>query len=233
MIRIFVDTSIVRFADRERELWLKQKSTVRWGPTTQKIEIIVPHTERPLEKLNTGEHAQAYADARLIERVEELAKAKLIVLCWHLETHLEYIRHRPLGISAPPILDLIEPAHCPIYYGRMLVSPFDHEDKQLEFLRGLQHPEFEKWKALVGARPGTKRERNQLMDAWHLWSGDHNHCDYFLTMDYRLIESVRARKCTSPMRIVAPTQFLEEFGLLRPAAEAALAAWRQIRKESP
>ncbi len=228
MIRVFVDTSIARYADRSREVWRKEKQTVRWGPSLQEIEIVRPHTERPLEKLQTEEHAQTYADALLIEQVEALAQAKLIRLCWHFETHWEFVRNKAIGIPAPPILELIEKANCPIYYSRMIVSPFDNEDKQLEFLRRLNHPDFETWKKLVGAQPGTKRERNQLMDAWHLWSADHNHCEYFLTMDYRLISSIHSRKHERPLRVVAPAQFLEEFKFLRPAAEAELQAWNKI-----
>jgi hypothetical protein len=235
MLRIFVDTSIARFADRKREVWLKQKETIRWGKGLQEVEIARPHTFYPLEKLNNEQDAHTYADALLIEKVEDLARAKLITLCWHFETHWEFIRNKTLGIPAPAILDLIEKANCPIYYGRPLTSPFhDNTDEQLEFLRRLKLSEYEKWKKLVGgAEPNTKRERNQLMDAWHLWSADHNHCEYFLTMDYTLIRSVGSRKNDSKLRVVAPTQFLDEFKHLQPAAEVELAAWKKINEELP
>jgi hypothetical protein len=116
-----------------------------------------------------------------------------------------------------------------MYYGRKIVSPFDNEDQQLLFLKNLKHPGFEKWKKLVEAKAETKNERNQLMDAWHLWSADYDHCDYFLTMDYKLIRSVASRTNDSPLRLTAPKQFLDEFEILRPAAVAELLAWKQIK----
>jgi hypothetical protein len=51
-------------------------------------------------------------------------------------------------------------------------------------------------------------------------------------MDYRLIESVRSRKHDSQLRVVAPEQFLKEFSVLKPAAEAEVRAWRQIQERA-
>ena len=58
---------------------------------------------------------------------------------------------------------------------------------------------------------GAKRERNQLMDAWNLWTAEHNGCDYLLTTDYRLIRSINSRKVDTALKIVTPTEFLKVY----------------------
>jgi len=231
MLRVFVDTSIVRFSETERQHWIVENQSVQWGPTTVASPVHQPVSEFPLEKLNHEQSQKAYRDALLIPKIDDLAKDGLISLCWHKETQWEYLRKRTVGSAKPSIIDRIGNANCQIYYGRLITSPFKNEDEQLSFLQRLNHSEFEKWKKIVGgAKLGAPGERSQLMDAWNLWSADHNHCDYFLTMDYKLIKSVASRKHSSTLRLVSPSIFLAEFQTLRVAAEAERAAWQKIRK---
>jgi hypothetical protein len=230
MLRVFVDTSIVRYADQERTHLVKQPETFRWGGTLVTAPIVRQVTEHPLEKLNTPQHQHTYEDAKLIPVIDDLAKHGLITLLWHMETMLEYQRNRPFpGPPVPDFIERIQLANCPIYYARMIVSPFEKTDEQLKFLRALKHLGFDEWKRIVGVVADSNNERNQLMDAWHLWSADHNHCEYFLTMDSKLIRSVASRRRKSQLRLVTPSQFLAEFAQLRPAAELERDAWRTLR----
>lgn len=147
-----------------------------------------------------------------------------------METMLEYQRNRPFpGPPVPEFIERVQLANCPIYYGRMIVSPFEKSDEQLKFLRDLKHRDYDEWKKIVGVVADSNNERNQLMDAWHLWSADHNHCEYFLKMDSKLIRSVASRRRKSQLRLVTPSQFLAEFEQLRPAAQLERDAWQKLR----
>jgi hypothetical protein len=56
---------------------------------------------------------------------------------------------------------------------------------------------------------GGKWNRNQLLDAFHLWCAEYNKSDYFLTLDFKLIRILgQNRKTRLPVRAVRPSELL-------------------------
>jgi predicted nucleic acid-binding protein len=52
---------------------------------------------------------------------------------------------------------------------------------------------------------------NQLLDAFHLWSAEAAGCDYFLTLDFKLIKMMNQAPSSTPVRIVRPSELLIDF----------------------
>lgn len=183
----------------------KQVPTPRgWAEASvlQKVEL------SPLEALNTPNHQKTYQEALACSYIEDLARKGIVTLVWGLETHLETVLKSPFSEPNPSIISLIQGAEAPIHYTRPL-SP----DSRLAFLRGISNRLFDKWKQALGVVTDSTRETNQLMDAWHLWTAEHNNCDYFITADQKMIKSNKSRKITTEMAIVSPTEFIEALNL--------------------
>ncbi len=57
--------------------------------------------------------------------------------------------------------------------------------EQYNFLRSLDHGRFLELRRICGAEQGQKVNRNQLLDAFHLWCAEFNRCEYFLSLAAR------------------------------------------------
>jgi hypothetical protein len=109
----------------------------------------------------------------------------------------------------------LEFVDAPIKYSRILLGAgFDAEDLQSRFLAGIKHRRFIELQKVTGAFQGRgKHCLNQLLDAFHIWCAEHNSCDYFLTLDFRLVRMVSGHKLrpTSPI-LVRPSELLAAIG---------------------
>ena len=55
-----------------------------------------------------------------------------------------------------------------------------YKEEQFNFLRSLQHDRFPELQRNTGAYQGEAEiNRNQLLDAFHLWCSEHNACGFF------------------------------------------------------
>lgn len=106
-----------------------------------------------------------------------------------------------------------EKVDAPIQYGRVVFSGFgDAQKMQYDFLCGIRSSRFLELQKMTGAYQGEgKINRNQLLDAFHLWCAEHNECDYFLTLDFKLIrvlqQNQKKKLKTTPVR---PSELLQE-----------------------
>jgi hypothetical protein len=76
-------------------------------------------------------------------------------------------------------------------------------------LRKLEHKRFRDLQRITGAYQGEgKPNRNQLLDAFHLWCAEHNGSDFFLSLDFKLAKIIE-RSISKPMvAVVRPSQLL-------------------------
>jgi hypothetical protein len=73
---------------------------------------------------------------------------------------------------------------------------------QYEFLRELHHPRFLELRKMCGAEQGANVNRNQLLDAFHLWSAEHHDCEYLLSLDFKLARVISNSKKKPLCRVV-------------------------------
>jgi hypothetical protein len=70
----------------------------------------------------------------------------------------------------------------------------------------LNDKRFLELQKITGAFQGKRGvQRNQLLDAFHLWCAEHNKCDFFLSLDFKLATHTKGRV---PVLIVRPSQLL-------------------------
>lgn len=152
------------------------------------------------------------AEAGLIQKVAEMAKSGRLMLMIHFETQLEtwglpHMDSEDGSLYGAPLVD----ADAPIHYGRTSAgggkSAYDH---QLEFLQSLRVPRFLELQRATGAYQGPgKLNRNQLLDAFHLWCAEHNSCNYFLTLDFKLQRVLERSPTELNVSVVRPSQLLQ------------------------
>ncbi len=101
---------------------------------------------------------------------------------------------------------------APIEYSGVLIGMgMDARQMQYDFLSSLNDRRFLKLQKMTGAFQGERRaNRNQLLDAFHLWCAEHNECEYFLTLDFSLIRVLRKNRRSQPLvQVVRPSELLE------------------------
>ena len=203
---------------------------MNWGGRLQQAEVVRWFEEYPNAALDRGFRQHLAA----LPLIAHLAKRGRVTLLSHMEVAVEL-----MGLPGPPDSRgtfygaPITNVEGPIRYGRVVVGPsWDHRDHQFEFLAGLAHPDFVRLQNAVGARQGSHLNRNQLIDAFHLWCAEHARADYFLTTDLRLVRSVRAQPRHAPrVQLLSPKELLPRLLKsrdlrLRDLLSFAAAQWR-------
>lgn len=209
MLRVFIDNCVVRNSQQVRIELEEVQENINWGGQEFTVPITKPKAVYPNEKFKNQNDLRAYVDSQKIPRIEKLARLKLIKLYWHHELRWEFISKRKLKKGNVSIVNYIHEANSPIYYSRVVASAISKEDYQFNFIKNLKHQRFNEWKNACGVIAGSKKERNQTLDAFHLWTAEHNWCDYFVTMDYKLISAVEKSTLKTELNIVSPTELLK------------------------
>ena len=101
------------------------------------------------------------------------------------------------------MVHLTGPVEAPITYSRVVFGgPSDFRVLQFDFLAKLKSQRFVELQRVTGAYQGDRGlNRHQLLDAFHLWCAEHNRCDYFLTLDFKLIRMLRSRQSSVRVRV--------------------------------
>ena len=189
---VYIDANVFKFS---------ATALFRLFPRTQLVEFADGHVithdyyepryVNPNEKIKDGNLRH---EADLLESVATLIKAGWLDAVTHIETHFETWGLRNIDswtgrfYHAP-----IESVNGPIRGGRMLLaSGRDPTQMQRSYLSKIKHPRFIAIQKITGAYQGLGRYSwNQLMDAFALWCAEYNQCDYFLTLDFKLIRQVK------------------------------------------
>ena len=197
-VRVYVDSNIVRHTGAYGFRWLPEEVTLQWGPHTivqtvcRRYEIVDRMVEQADERLRKETVA-----ARLLSQFDRLPN---VTFMQHWETDWEWRRRDSSwpGIGSPfRGVNMVE-ADSPVERFRVVAGRGAPEPERI--FDGIDHSRFVFLQQLAGVQPGmsAKKRASQLMDAWHLWCAEHNACDYFLTMDAKLIRLVGApRRCSS------------------------------------
>jgi hypothetical protein len=99
---------------------------------------------------------------------------------------------------------------APVQYGRiMFEANSDYKEEQFRFLSSIKHDRFRELQRITGAYQGERKlNRNQLLDAFHLWCAEHNKCHFFLTLDFTLAKIVAKSKAKPRVPVLKPSEVL-------------------------
>lgn len=210
---VFIDTNIMKFSATKLRRFRPRVQKLQWGD--QEIETEV----NDIIFLNPN---KCIANPKLKYEVEYLPllaaegkndKVKYVSQCeadfesWGIP-NMDSMDGRFYGTP----IDCIK---APIEYSRVLVSWMeDGRDLQYDFLSGINNERFIEIQKLTGAYQGkNKKNKNQLLDAFHLWCAEHAKCDYFLTLDLKLIKMVATNsKRNVNVKVIHPSELAAVLG---------------------
>jgi hypothetical protein len=204
--KVFLDTNVYKFSATKLLRAQPREVTIIWGGKEQHLSVYDPITINPNEKLAAD--SEIKAEVELLPQVAKLAAAGLVLFQISIETKVE--------LSGLPNLDSdtghfygakTEIVGAPVQYGRVLYGGGeDYNQAQYKFLCSLNDKRFRELQKITGAYQGKKGvQRNQLLDAFHLWCAEHNKCDFFLSLDFTLARHTKGRV---PISIVRPSELL-------------------------
>jgi len=207
--KVFLDTNIYKFSATQLPRLRPRQQTITWGDIVQEVTVHDFIEVDPNEKIQNQELKK---EAELLPELAELGKEGALRYCIQVEALLE--------IWGIPNMDsrsgkfygaAVEQVEAPVKYGRVVLGGNqDAKEIQFNFLSGLKHTRFTELQKLTGAYQGPgKLNRNQLLDAFHIWCAEHNECDFFLTLDFKLIKMVvNNRSYISTVKLVRPSELL-------------------------
>ena len=211
-IKVYLDTNVLKFGiESARRLVPRNQSLNVNGKEIQfKIHDIF---DIPVhEKVRNQE--PLYKGIKLLPRVINFAKQGKFAFCTNFETMFEFwgillLEEKKSYFEGSEIKEV----QAPIKYSRILAGfGQDSKTRQFEFLKSIKDKRFQELQKVTGAYQGeNKYNRNQLLDAFHFWCAEYNKCDYFLTLDFKMINHLRKqKKFTSMVKIVSPVELLNE-----------------------
>jgi len=210
---VYLDANVYKFAATRLLRVFPREQTVTWGNRTVTTTVDDFGYLNPNERiLNTD----LKAEAGLLQKVANMAKSGRLILMVQSETQLETwglpnMDSEDGPMYGAPVVD----GDAPIHYARIVAGGGESaDDYQLDFLRSLRDSRFLELQRATGAYQGAGRlNSNQLLDAFHLWCAEHNHCDYFLTLDFKLQRVLKRSSMELSVSVVRPSELLQAAGL--------------------
>lgn len=207
---VFIDSNVVKFSSTELVRLRPQKEQVQWGPTV--IEVVV-HDEvivNPNEKISNPE---LRTEADLLPQVASLGTTGALEFVQTVESlyetwglpALDSESGRFYGSTIRLLKDI------PFKYGRVMGGlGVDGKAEQVRFISSIANTRFTELKRACGAHQGSDRpfNRNQLLDAYHVWCAELAGCCYFLTLDFKLQRTLAHSKISPQVLVVRPSELL-------------------------
>lgn len=208
--KVFLDTNVLKFAATELPRLRPRKQSVDWGGKT--IEVTI-HDFVEVNRNERIKNSVLKAEAELLPRLAEIGKlgeldyvmsAETMIESWGLG-NMDSKNGRFYGVPIKVVKAPIEYAYI-LAGGEVGVQP---KDRQFRFLTSIRHKRFLELQKMTGAYQGKQKlDRNQLLDAFHIWCAEYNGCEFFLTLDFKLIKVLSKSKAKSTVRVVLPSELL-------------------------
>lgn len=209
--KVFVDTNIFKFSATELPRWKPTAQMMHWGDIEKKVIV---HDPINVNRNDNILNLKLKSEAEILPELAALGKRGLVRYLIQMEAELESwgipSMDSKTGLFYGAPLEYIK---APVTYSRVIASGIANlKDMQYEFLCSLKHKRFIELQKITGAYQGKRKlSRNQLLDAFHIWCAEHGGCDYFLTMDFTLIEVVSSNINTNlSVNLVRPSALLSE-----------------------
>jgi hypothetical protein len=215
MLKVYIDANVIKFsATKQLRIVPKNEKTRNWygkvtGVLVNSIEYVNPNDWIQNTKLKK--------EAYLLMQIAKLAKQSRLQVVMNLETKLETWGLPRMASKTGEFYGAhIKHVDAPIKYERIIMGlGFDLKKAQYEFMKDIPNKRFLQLQKEIGAYQGkNKTNHNQLLDAYHIWCAEHNQCDFFLTLDFKLIKIVNKSKSASIKPIlVTPSELLDKINL--------------------
>lgn len=209
-MRVFIDTNIYKFSIVARPMLRGRRVEIEWGEVKSKTIVYEPAYELTSDRLNDNRQRR---DCSAVLVFCHAAKMNMVELCTTIEVELERAG-LPRQESATGLLYGAEVKFVDKYSSRIIIGSHGSvRELQERYLASIKAPRFLEICKATGAYQGrgAPLNRNQALDAYHLWCAEEAKVEYFVTMDYRLINHLkRNNKFRSKVNIVSPSDLVNE-----------------------
>ncbi|MBI5047711.1 MAG: hypothetical protein HZB54_01995 [Deltaproteobacteria bacterium] len=208
-IRVYIDTNVFKFSATKLLRLRPRKQLLNWGGRTHEATVHDFIYTNPNEKI---ENLHLKAEADLLPILAELGKKGDLKFIINIETMFESWGIPNMDSKTGKFYNApYEIVDAPTKYRRMLLGfGMDPIGNQFNFLASIKDKRFLELQKMTGAYQGkAKINRNQLLDAFHLWCAEYNRCEYFLTLDFKLIKMLKNNGKIS-VKPVKPSELLQE-----------------------
>jgi len=219
--RVYIDTNILKFSASALERFVPRTQKINWGGH---IEEVVVHDIKIINPNDKIADQELRSEVDLLPQVAKLGKANRLRFQIQVETKFESWGLRNMDSQTGEFYGAeIETIEAPIQYGRVMFGfGMDSERMQYEFLARQSHPRFKELQRATGAFQGNNPlNKNQLLDALHFWCAEYNGCEYFLTLDFKLVRmlnSAHGRKASNTIAVTASQLLQKVAGDVEPSA---------------
>ena len=225
--KVYLDANVFKFSATQLPRLRSREVTINWGGREQSVTLHDSVTVNPNEGI---ENPELKGEAELLPQVAALGGTGRVVFVTSFETKLEVWGLPDLDTQTGYFYGAhIEIVDAPVQYSRIVfgagdktednqgkkrnkgkrTNDDDYKQTQLNFLRSLTYPRFLELQRITGAYQGESAvNRNQLLDAFHLWCAEHNGCDFFLSLDFKLANIIRKATSKPLVPVVRPSELL-------------------------
>lgn len=213
---VYIDTNVLKFSVHHRSVYRGRSQRVKWGHIDKVLTVydLIETDETTKLKANQRPEAKTLrliADAARVGKIRLSISIETLIETWGLPK-LDSVEGRFFGAE-------ITPVPAPFRSSRVIATgqPDSVKNLQFEFLSKITDFRFLELQKATGAYQGKNGlQRNQLLDAFHLWCAEHNRCQYFLTMDTKLAKVVARAKRAPALHIVSPIELAAKLNLFHP-----------------
>lgn len=211
-LRVFVDTNIYKYAATKLPRLRPRPIKLNWGGKDTDTTVHNFVTVNP--NLNIKNNPQLRAEVELIPEIVAMQSNEKIKFCETAESMLEKWGLPNMDSETGNLYGAeITTIEAPIKYSRNLMGwNFDAYEEQAKFLGKIKNSRFLEIQKATGAYQGANApNRNQLLDAFHLWCAEGAKCDAFLTGEAQKLRRLMSQKRNFKFEpsIVLPSELLK------------------------
>lgn len=211
--KVYIDTTVLKFSATRLPRLLPRKQTMNWGGRVHEVTV---HDFVRVNPNDSIDNPELKAEAELLPTLAEAGKRGEVKYVIQMETLFESwgipkMDSETGKFYGTPLGDI----EAPIEYKRVLLG-FNRNAREMQFsfLSSIRNARFLELQKMTGAYQGSgKLNRNQLLDAFHIWCAEFNKCDYFLTLDFKLFNVLCKQKRHPLVEIVKPSELVKKIGI--------------------
>lgn len=207
--KVYIDTNVFKFSATQLQRLVPRRQSLNWGGQVHEVIVHDLVDLNPNENITNGD---LKSEVELLPQLAKLGKTNRVEYVIQTETLFESWGLPNMDSSTGEFYGTpCRAVDAPITYDRVLIGGHtDSGEMQFDFLKSIRAKRFLEVQRITGAYQGEgKLNRNQLLDAFHLWCAEHNKCNYFLTLDFKLIRVLgQNRKKQLSVRAVRPSELL-------------------------
>jgi hypothetical protein len=211
--KVYIDTTVLKFSATQLPRLLPRKQTIDWGGRVHEVTV---HDFVRVNPNDSIDNPELKAETELLPTLAEAGKRGEVKYVIQMETLFESWGIPKMDSETGKFYGTpLEDVEAPIKYKRVLLGfNRDGREMQFSFLSSIRNARFLELQKMTGAYQGSgKLNRNQLLDAFHIWCAEFNKCNYFLTLDFKLLNVVRKQKRHSLVEIIKPSELVIKIGI--------------------